>query len=33
MLTYCRNSNYGKCKFNDDTNVVLMGININNSHW
>ena len=33
MLTHWKNSNYGKCKFNDDTNLVLMGVNINNSRW
>ena len=33
MLNYWKNSNYGQCKFNDDTNLVLMGVNINNSHW
>ena len=32
MFTYWNNSNYGKCKFNDDTNLVLMGVNTNNSH-
>ena len=33
MLTHWKNSNYVKCKCNDDTNLVLMGVNINNSHW
>ena len=33
ILTYWKNSNYGKCKFNDDTNLVLMGFNINYSQW
>ena len=33
MLNYCKNYNYGKCKFNDDTNVVIIGVNINHSHW
>ena len=32
MLTYWNNSNCGQCKFNDDTNLVLMGVDINNSH-
>ena len=32
MLNYWNNYNYGQCKFNDDTNLVLIGININNSH-
>ena len=33
MLTCWKNSTYSKCKFNNDTNIVLMGININNNHW
>ena len=33
MLNHWKNSNYGQCKFDDDTNLVLMGVNINNSHW
>ena len=32
LLYHWKNSNYGKCKFNDDTNLVLMCVNINNSH-
>ena len=26
MLTYMKNSNYGNCKFNDDTNVILLTV-------
>ena len=33
MLTNWKHSNYGQCKFNYDTNLVLIGVNINNSHW
>ena len=28
MLTFQKNSTYSKCKLNNDTNIILMGINI-----